>query len=90
MAAGSPLVRLVPRPTSAAPLPETLFGRYELSAAYDEMFEAPGRPRPQYRALVEELALVSPEELRRRLHLVARKYSLEDQAQQPAGEEATR
>src|SRR5688572_11467846 len=33
---------------------------------YDEMFEAPGRPRPQYRALVEELALVSPEELRRR------------------------
>ena len=66
MAAGSPLVRLVPRPTSAAPLPETLFGRYELSAAYDEMFEAPGRPRPQYRALVEELALVSPEELRRR------------------------
>ncbi len=43
--------------------------------------------------LIEEIRASmwdDPEELRRRLHLVARKYSLEDEAQQPAGEEATR
>src|SRR5688572_1703049 len=33
---------------------------------YDEMFEGVARPRTQYRALLEELALVTPEELRRR------------------------
>ena len=66
MPAASPHVRLVPRQPPSAPLSDALFGRYTLDAAYDEMFEAPGRPRAQYRALVEELALVSPEELRRR------------------------
>ena len=30
------------------------------------MFDAAGRPRPHYQALLEELASVSPEELRRR------------------------
>lgn len=43
-----------------------LFSRYDPHSAYDEMFEAVGRPRPHYHALLEELASVTPEELLRR------------------------
>jgi uncharacterized circularly permuted ATP-grasp superfamily protein len=43
-----------------------LFGAYSLDGPYDEVFEAPMRPRPQYRALVDELASVAPGELQRR------------------------
>jgi uncharacterized circularly permuted ATP-grasp superfamily protein len=46
-----------------------LFGRYRL-AAYDEMFESPGQPRPHYRPLYERLLKLGPEELERR-HRVA-------------------
>jgi uncharacterized circularly permuted ATP-grasp superfamily protein len=55
----------------ATPLPDeaALFDRYRL-AAYDEMFEGRGRPRPHYRALCERLLKLSPEELERR-HRVA-------------------
>jgi uncharacterized circularly permuted ATP-grasp superfamily protein len=61
-------IRLVSRETAsrAAPVPEALFSQYNLDAMYDEMFEGVARPRTQYRALLEELALVTPEELRRR------------------------
>ncbi len=54
----------------ATPLPEepALFGGYRL-AAYDEMFEAAGRPRPHYRALHDRLLGLSPEELERRHRL---------------------
>jgi uncharacterized circularly permuted ATP-grasp superfamily protein len=42
------------------------FAAYELDAAYDEMFQAAGRSRPQYDALLQELGSVSLDELRRR------------------------
>lgn len=42
------------------------FPQYELDAAYDEVFDDTAQPRPQYRALVEELLATSPEQLRRR------------------------
>ncbi|MBY0526174.1 MAG: circularly permuted type 2 ATP-grasp protein [Gemmataceae bacterium] len=43
-----------------------LFHDYSLGIAYDEMFEAPGQPRPHYRALYRRLQSLSPEEFRRR------------------------
>jgi len=43
-----------------------LFAGYGLDSAYDEMFDGPTQPRPQYAALIDELASVSPEELERR------------------------
>jgi uncharacterized circularly permuted ATP-grasp superfamily protein len=44
----------------------SLFSQYDLDRVFDEMFEAVGRPRPHYHALLEELASVRPEELQRR------------------------
>jgi uncharacterized circularly permuted ATP-grasp superfamily protein len=44
----------------------SLFSQYDLDGVFDEMFEAVGRPRPHYHALLEELASVTPEELQRR------------------------
>jgi uncharacterized circularly permuted ATP-grasp superfamily protein len=41
------------------------FVRYQLEDAYDEMFAAPGVPRPHYRALVQTILSMPPEELRR-------------------------
>src|ERR1051325_10861386 len=43
-----------------------LFRDYGLEAAYDEMFEAPLRPRPHYRALFRRLASLTAEEFSRR------------------------
>lgn len=43
-----------------------LFSHYQLDSSYDEMFTAEGMPRPQYRALMERLIELSPDELRRR------------------------
>lgn len=40
-----------------------LFSGYETGAFYDEMFEAPGRPRPHYRQLYERLLSLSTDEL---------------------------
>ena len=56
---------------TATPTPEesALFGRYRL-AAYDEMFEGRGHPRPHYRTLYDRLIKLGPEELERR-HRVA-------------------
>ncbi|MBP6823321.1 MAG: circularly permuted type 2 ATP-grasp protein [Acidobacteria bacterium] len=42
------------------------FGNYQLDAAYDEMFAAPGNPRSQYRALYQRLLQLVPSELRQR------------------------
>jgi len=63
----SPL-KLVPPPVPARPEPPTasLFLEYALDRAYDEMFDADWRTRPHYRALIEELLVASPEELRQR------------------------
>ena len=41
------------------------FVNYQLDAAYDEMFSAPGVPREHYRALHQTLLRLPPEELRR-------------------------
>jgi uncharacterized circularly permuted ATP-grasp superfamily protein len=48
----------------------TLEGHYDPGAFFDEMFEAPGRPRPHYRALAEQLARLSVEEFAQRRHAV--------------------
>jgi len=61
----SPL-KLVPPPAPARPEPPaaSLFSQYALDGAYDEMFDVDWRTRPHYRALIEELLVASPEELR--------------------------
>src|SRR5271165_1180471 len=41
-----------------------LFRNYVLDGAYDEMFEAPGKPRPHYRALFEMLLALPWDEMR--------------------------
>ena len=51
---------------TGAPLPGALFADYALDRAFDEMFDRAARPHPHYRALVDELTGVSPDELRRR------------------------
>ncbi len=43
-----------------------LFQRYELGQAFDEMFEAAGKPREHYRALFEALLEMPADELRRK------------------------
>src|SRR6478735_7954011 len=45
-------------------------GRYDPGAFFDEMFEAPGLPRPHYRALAEQLTGLSVEEFEARRHAV--------------------
>jgi uncharacterized circularly permuted ATP-grasp superfamily protein len=53
-------------PTDAAPVADDLFRGYKLGAAYDEMFEAPGRPRPYYQALHRRLQSLTADDFRRR------------------------
>jgi uncharacterized circularly permuted ATP-grasp superfamily protein len=48
----------------------TLEGHYDPGAFFDEMFEAPGRPRPHYRALAEQLSALSVDEFEERRHRV--------------------
>jgi uncharacterized circularly permuted ATP-grasp superfamily protein len=48
---------------SASP---NLFRNYTLDNAYDEMFEAEGKPRPHYEALLEMLLSLPPDEMHRR------------------------
>jgi len=48
------------------PLLKTRFQNYWLNGSYDEMFEAEGVPRPQYRGLYEMLLSLPVEEMRRR------------------------
>jgi uncharacterized circularly permuted ATP-grasp superfamily protein len=45
-------------------------GSYETGAFFDEMFEAPGRPRPHYRVLAEQLAALSVDEFEERRRAV--------------------
>jgi len=63
----SPL-KLVPPLHSARPGPPSgsLFSQYGLDHAYDEMFEANWLARSHYGALIEELLVVSQDELRKR------------------------
>src|SRR5260370_41901269 len=45
-----------------------LQGHYEPGGFFDEMFEAPGVPRPHYRALAEQLSALSAEQVEERRH----------------------
>jgi uncharacterized circularly permuted ATP-grasp superfamily protein len=44
----------------------SFFSQYSLDSAYDEMFDTEWCARPHYRALIEELLVTAPEELRQR------------------------
>jgi uncharacterized circularly permuted ATP-grasp superfamily protein len=61
-------LKLVPSPQQARPGPPatSLFSQYAIDAAFDEMFDAEWRARAHYRALIDELLVASPEELRQR------------------------
>jgi uncharacterized circularly permuted ATP-grasp superfamily protein len=57
----------LPQPSSALdPSSAGLFGQYDLDRTFDEMFEAPALARPHYQALLDELAQVSLDDMRRR------------------------
>jgi len=43
-----------------------LFERYEVGNFFDEMFAAPGEPRPHYAKLFETLAGMAPEQFEER------------------------
>jgi uncharacterized circularly permuted ATP-grasp superfamily protein len=60
MASGASFTRMPSSPFGA------LFTSYRLDGAYDEMFDASGRPRPHCRALFEELRSASDGDLRER------------------------
>src|SRR5258708_36331109 len=55
----------MPAPESARALFRPPFRNYQIDLAYDEMFEAPGRPRPHYQALFQTLLELPPEEMRK-------------------------
>ncbi len=42
------------------------FASYDLGAAFDEMFDTAGQPRPHYRALLDDLLACTPQDLRSR------------------------
>src|SRR5467141_3359177 len=52
-------------PDSARALFRPPFRNYQIDLAYDEMFEAPGVPRPHYQALFQTLLELPPEEMRK-------------------------
>ena len=54
----------MPAQSADRPMPAP-FSEYEIDAAYDEMFRARGRPRPQYRNLYTQLLNLPSEELYR-------------------------
>jgi len=52
-------------PESARALFRPPFRNYQIDLAYDEMFEAPGVPRPHYKPLFQTLLELPPEEMRK-------------------------
>jgi len=54
------------KPALEAPSAEGLLSGYEVGAAYDEMVDATGSPRPHYRRLFERLKQTEPDDFRRR------------------------
>jgi uncharacterized circularly permuted ATP-grasp superfamily protein len=52
--------------TTAAASAVGLFDGYQLGAAFDELFERDGTPRPHYRQLYRRLSAITPEDFRRR------------------------
>jgi uncharacterized circularly permuted ATP-grasp superfamily protein len=57
----------VAKSESAGERTSSLVADYELGPFFDEMFEAPGRPRPHYRALSERLGALTDDGLRERI-----------------------
>ena len=64
-----------------------IFGGYQLAEAWDEMFAAPGEPRPPYDALVAVLQPMDPAELRFRADQLARVFTDRGVTYDFAGEE---
>lgn len=64
-----------------------IFDGYQLEAAWDEMFAAPGKPRPAYDALVAALQPMDPGELRFRAEQLARVFTDRGVTYDYAGEE---
>src|SRR5450756_718687 len=64
-----------------------IFDGYRLAHAWDEMFAAPGRPRPAYEALFSVLQPMDPGELRYRADQLARVFTDRGVTYDFAGEE---
>src|ERR1700744_2684804 len=64
-----------------------IFDGYRLAEAWDEMFEAPGKPRPPYAALITVLQPMDPAELRFRADQLARVFTDRGVTYDFAGEE---
>ena len=64
-----------------------IFDSYELAAAWDEMFERPGVPRPPYQALLTALQPLDPSELRYRADQMASAFTDRGVTFDYAGEE---
>jgi uncharacterized circularly permuted ATP-grasp superfamily protein len=59
------VVHRIPPPEAPLSLFLPPFRKYQLDAAYDEMFAAPGKPRAHYNPLFQRLLELPPEELRK-------------------------
>jgi uncharacterized circularly permuted ATP-grasp superfamily protein len=64
-----------------------IFDSYQLAAAWDEMFEAPGQSRPAYQALLAALQPLDPAELRYRADQLASLFTDRGVTFDYAGEE---
>ncbi len=64
-----------------------IFDSYQLAAAWDEMFERPGQPRPAYQAMLAALQPLDPSELRYRADQMARAFTDRGVTFDHAGEE---
>src|ERR1700744_3577591 len=64
-----------------------IFDGYRLAEAWDEMFEAPGKPRPPYAGLITVLQPMDPAELRFRADQLARVFTDRGVTYDFAGEE---
>jgi uncharacterized circularly permuted ATP-grasp superfamily protein len=78
-----PVEQLLPRLADVA----DIFEDYRLADAWDEMFAAPGKPRPAYDALVSVLQPMDPGELRYRADQLARVFTDRGVTYDFAGEE---
>jgi hypothetical protein len=64
-----------------------LFDGYQLAEAWDEMFAAPGKPRPLYARVLDVLQPMDPAELRFRADQLARVFTDRGVTYDFAGEE---
>ena len=75
------------QPLSTLGVVADIFDGYRLAEAWDEMFAAPGEPRPAYDALVSVLQPMDPAELRYRAEQLARVFTDRGVTYDYAGEE---